>query len=616
MVMYFERPFLNTFTDAPNGWLDYDTHIEQAWRVTEALDGWGKSWAYDVQLLAGYPNGTIFDADNKGWELWTYALWKLGLSRGMAFNLFILLAHLMVPWVALAAARNFGLGWWPSLLAFVLAMMLWFFDAFPHWCWWVGMIAWAMAGAFAVLPLSLMYRYVEDGGWWRAALLAVTLTVAHLIHPYSFGILVFPMAVIYARAARTMGWKRHVGVISAAVVTVAANAYWLIVALQFWHYILDSAFYCQSTAVYLLTDYLGLIKEPLVTGVLGNRTGFRFMTFMAAAGALVLWYRSKDRRLVPFAAGLAMLLGLTYLGGYFWVTRQIQPYRHVLPAMYMAVLPAAAFVEMVVRSGALRRLPGLAYAVLGIAALVALPHLARDVLYFVPALVPVPTEIPEGKPHISDIHGFGSIGYPRHMEFRHQPAWKDFDRMAEWVSGIDDGQGRFLVEWWILGEHLSWRTNAQILGGFRERNLAHSAANFFRRHPDGAVSDEVIDRYLTDYAVEYVIMTHQKPAFEGRPGLFEGVKWVPPHRIYKVTKPPSYFQENAGRVEASMNLLEVTGTNPQADVVLRFHFLETLVCEPGCAIVKEPVLSDPVGFIRVLAPHPADFSIVNGYRFL
>ena len=28
---------------------------------------------------------------------------------------------------------------------------------------------------------------------------------------------------------------------------------------------------------------------------------------------------------------------------------------------------------------------------------------------------------------------------------------------------------------------------------------------------------------------------------------------------------------------------------------------------------REPVLGDPVGFIRVPAPHPPDFSIVNAY---
>jgi len=47
--------------------------------------------------------------------------------------------------------------------------------------------------------------------------------------------------------------------------------------------------------------------------------------------------------------------------------------------------------------------------------------------------------------------------------------------------------------------------------------------------------------------------------------------------------------------------------------VLRFHWLETFVCRPDCRLRREPVDADPVGFIRVEAPHPADFVIENGY---
>ena len=94
-LFLYNEPLEVVFSARPLSGRDYDTHLGQVWRVTEALDGWGKSWAYDVQLLAGYPNGTIFDADNKGWELWTYALYKLGLPMGTAFNMFLLLAHLL-----------------------------------------------------------------------------------------------------------------------------------------------------------------------------------------------------------------------------------------------------------------------------------------------------------------------------------------------------------------------------------------------------------------------------------------------------------------------------------------------------------------------------------------
>ncbi len=614
LTFYYERPAL-IFGPEPNSWLDFDTHIEQVWRVTEALDGWGKAWAYDVQLLAGYPNGTIFDADNKGWELWTFALWKLGLPRGTAFNLFILLSHLMVPFVAYASARLFRLDRWASLLAMAIAMSLWFFDGFPRWNWWIGMIAWCQAGVLALLPIALFYRYVEDGRWWRAAAAAVLMAWGHLVHPYIFVALLFPMAAMYIRAFRTMGWRRHAGIVAIALFTIACNAYWLVTAFRFWHYILDSGYCFQAGVSYLLTDYLGLIgKDPLVSGVLSNRTGFRFLYIACTVLCLIGWRRTKDDRFLPFAAGAGGMFAITYLGGYVWITKQIQPYRFILPAIFMLVIPAAHYIVELVRSDRLRGLPRKAYVVIGVLIFITLPHFARDMLYFTPALLLDLKPLPEGKSApISDVVGFGTFGFPKHMEFRHGPHWPDFTAVSEWLIANDDGQGRVLVEWNVLGEHLAWRTRSQILGGFHERNMKHTASNLFRFNPMGDMSDQELARYLQDYAVKWVILTHRRPLLEKRRDLLEPIKFIPNHRIYESKLGWSYFQQNQGRAVPSMNRIEVTGTEPGQDVVLRFHWLETLICTPGCSIAREPVLGNPVGFIRVPAPHPADFLIENGY---
>ena len=61
-----------------------------------------------------------------------------------------------------------------------------------------------------------------------------------------------------------------------------------------------------------------------------------------------------------------------------------------------------------------------------------------------------------------------------------------------------------------------------------------------------------------------------------------------------------------GEVRASTNRIEVTGSNPDRPVVLRFHWMEQLVCEPDCTIERKPDKLDPVGFIKIPAPHPAE----------
>ena len=163
----------------------------------------------------------------------------------------------------------------------------------------------------------------------------------------------------------------------------------------------------------------------------------------------------------------------------------------------------------------------------------------------------------------------------------------------------------------MLGEHLLWRTDAQILGGFRERNLDHRAANLFHRYPQGHVPDDVLARYLEQYAVRWVSVSQELPIFESRAPL-EHVAEVGIHRVYRTKTPVSFVRGGKGRVHASFNRLEVDGTDPSQDVVLRFHWFETLACEPDCRIEREAIDDNPVGFI-LPAPHPGRFSVVNAY---
>jgi hypothetical protein len=612
-LFLYAEPVDLIFSERPLSGRDYDTHLSQVWRVTEALDGWGKSWSYDVQLLAGNPSGTIFDADNKGWEVFTFALWKLGLPKGLAFNLFLVLAHLLAPWVVFLSARLFGLERWTAVLALFGGLAIWYFDGFVHWAWWEGMVAYSFAAYLCLLPLGLFYRYLKDRRWWQALLLGLVLGAAHLIHPYVFFMLVVPLVALYVRHFRQLGLRHHLSILGVVAFTLAVNSYWLLVAIRFWHYILDSGYLGASTIDTLFTDYLGIVSDRSVTGGAGMRSGFRFLALAAAVVTLLRWRKSRDDRFLPFTAALATMLVATYVGGYLFFMQQVQPYRFVAPAIFIALIPAAQLAAEVRTAGMLRSLPRLAIAFGAVILVAAVPRLVRDVMYFTPVLVPEAEELVEEHPHITDPIGFGQIHYPRPKVFRHGPTVADFDQLVKWINKNTDDSGRIAVEHWELGEHIAWRTRAQVLGGFRLRNIAHSAANLFRRYPIGDPPAEELKEYLQTYSVKWLVSTFVHARFENKPELLEKIADVPPHRVFRSKLPVSFFQQNRGRVAASMNRLEVTGTAPDEDVVLRYHFLETLVCRPGCSLAQEPVPNDPVGFIRVPAPHPSDFTVLNAY---
>ena len=104
----------------------------------------------------------------------------------------------------------------------------------------------------------------------------------------------------------------------------------------------------------------------------------------------------------------------------------------------------------------------------------------------------------------------------------------------------------------------------------------------------------------------------QAPWWDANPHL-EPVTDIFPFRIYRVKEPTGLIARGPGSVRASTNRIEVTGTDPDRPVVLRYHWMEQLVCEPDCSIEQKPDKLDPVGFIRIPAPHPADFVVSNGY---
>src|SRR5690606_37976783 len=191
---------------------DFATHAEQVRRVLEAFETAGRHWAYDVQLLAGAPNGVLFDADNKGWELWTWALVKLGVGEGKAYNAFVLAIHVVMPVVVYTAARVMRLDRAAALTATGLAILLWGFDSFTRWMWFIGTVSYVFVAYFALLPLALFHRWIEDRQLKFAIGCALSLAFAHLIHPYIFFILVGPMLAEYIRAGlieRSLRWTEH-----------------------------------------------------------------------------------------------------------------------------------------------------------------------------------------------------------------------------------------------------------------------------------------------------------------------------------------------------------------------------------------------------------------------
>src|SRR5207237_996097 len=119
-----------------------------------------------------------------------------------------------------------------------------------------------------------------------------------------------------------------------------------------------------------------------------------------------------------------------------------------------------------------------------------------------------------------------------------------------------------------------------------------------------------VARYLTDYTVAVVVTKGDAPFLDARDDLLELVVAQGAFRTYRTRASPSYFAAGTGRIaEQRLDAIRVTGAGGPK-LVLRFHFLDSLACRPGCAIQRIDADRDPSGFIGVENP-PGDFEIYN-----
>ena len=159
------------------------------------------------------------------------------------------------------------------------------------------------------------------------------------------------------------------------------------------------------------------------------------------------------------------------------------------------------------------------------------------------------------------------------------------------------------------------RTDAQVLGGFELRNIEHSDANWFQRVARNPPfrADELRE-YLDTYAVRWVVVrkgdTH--PWWDAQTELWSRAAFADEVIIYRVKSTPQLL-DGRGEVEVGVNRIAITGSDPSQDLLVRYHWMETLACTPDCRIERAQLERDRVGFMRIPAPHPADFEIVNTY---
>ena len=196
---------------------------------------------------------------------------------------------------------------------------------------------------------------------------------------------------------------------------------------------------------------------------------------------------------------------------------------------------------------------------------------------------------------------------------RHGGVPESYAAVRNWLAQNHGGRGRVIVTEWVLAEYLATATNVPILGGIKERNVPHVDAHLFRSDAANALAGPKLDEFLERYAVGFAIVTGDFGILDQRRDILIPARAVAGHRIYRTRSEPSYFARGQGRiVRQDLNLVEVADAQGE-DIIVRFHWMETLRCRPDCALERSAVRGDRVGFIRVQKP-PLRFQIYNSYE--
>jgi hypothetical protein len=284
------------------------------------------------------------------------------------------------------------------------------------------------------------------------------------------------------------------------------------------------------------------------------------------------------------------------------------------PATLAAAIPAVVLLSWLLRPSHIRSASRPVKLLLILALVLILPRFARNVLFYFPQLMPAktPREDNPNLPRPAMLAGF--IEHPP-WPLRHHTQPPVIKVVREFLEEKLAGKpGRVVVQEYVLAESLAASSDLPILGGLEQRAILHADAHLFRLKKDGNLPDDELKEYLERYAVRYVVISQLKRSLEWRKDLLTFVKMIGGIRIYETRIRPSYIMRGRGRIlHQSFNRIDVA-TGPSPEVVLRFHWMETLRCRPGCRVERFKIKGDRVGFIRVRRPPPR-FEIYNSYDF-
>lgn len=540
----------------------------------------GGLYGYDPYNMAGYPVGLWNSMGKKGFEVLHLLLPGVSLPR-LFYGALVgvsLLAPLLI-WGAVLPFRELRRH---AALLLALCLLYWHLSTEVAYFWSFGNVFFPGASALLVVMTAAAHAVLTDKRPWLAAVL-LGLCAAAVFYAHTVVLLagVLPLLTLLVLQGRAHVRGRHLLRIALALgLFLVLILPWLVPLLQSrGDCVPQPKAWFQSGPKTLVMDLFSdrVYRQPFDRNFL-----YRAAVVLGLVGMRLAW--RKQPLVVALGSGGLGALVLAYGASYVEALQSIQPYRFVIPATLLFLVPAAVALQA------------------GAEAARAAPRATRALVAVLLVLL-----APQGSAYLID------LAWPR------DPAGLTADQ-REAIAHFQavPPTGRVFVDDPELGHLLPALASVSVLGGLSSQAfLKHRVAGVdedhiaFGRHARDW--DPVsLQRKLNTYGVELALLT-TKPwqnVAARMPGMFEAVGAVAGRPCFRVRgDAPSLVLAGTAEVRADYAGIHVRGAAPGV-LVLKFHYADWLDAGPGVTLHPEPIPESPIPFIRadVVAGTP-DFTI-------
>ncbi len=566
--------------------VDYIQFYGRALRMHEFLSRSGRIWGYDPYDMGGYLSGPFLEVGTHALALAAHALSHL-IPVGVSLLVMEILGLSVAPFLLVLGARLLGATREQSWATFGLAIFLiGGVEQFSTGMYKLGLWGWMVSSFLALPQIGLLWRWLNGPTWKRWLAFVACWALGSMIHPSEFINVAVPAFAAYALTFRSLPVRRHLELYAAAAVAVAANWFWIHPFIAFSQWRVTAPYYDTAGLLDLFHRF-----GPLQVDFYSSVRAIIHVLVAALAICSLAGLREKNR---PLFFLLATWLGWLALVCYFgsslpWVST-LQPGRNEFPLWLLCyVLAGFSLGEVLLPSERAFRIALL----LGTFALAYSFELT-----------------PDGSP-------WSKFAAPLTNRL---PVWQD--QLIEYLKENKPRDGRVLLECNDdlqphFADVIPMMTGAMLIGGQHPGSFLAAKFTLFsgtyvifqetRKDDPIAFGKNLRDmgeasfsQYLDLYNVRLVIARTPQTLqiLSGFHAVLVPETSFPPHKVFRVAKPSTWFAEGSG--EVAFDYDRITINHPSAGrLVLKSHWLSTFRSSPGVSLSPIYLMDDPVPFIAI-----------------